>query len=89
MGKKKSKLSKTESCLSERYSQFCNEFQKASNEPKFILDFFGLDHSTSLLDDDKILTPIEKAKNEDVKVIAFCKNKKVKKILLELGDKRG
>jgi hypothetical protein len=87
MGKKKNEMPKTEPCLTERYSQFCNEFQKASNKPKFILDFFNIDHSTSLLDDDKIPTSIEEAKNEDVKVIALCKNKDVQKILFDLGNR--
>lgn len=80
MRKKKEEISKPEPLLSERYSQFCNEFQKASDKLKFILGFFGLDYSTSLLE-------VERIKNDVLKVIVFCKNQDIQKILLELGDK--
>jgi uncharacterized protein (UPF0335 family) len=79
MGKKKKERSKPELCLSERYVQYCDAYQNAPNNPNykdFIRKFFGLDNSHSLI-----------TRNEDVEVIAFCKNENVQKVLLELGDK--
>ena len=74
MRKKKNKLPEAAQCLSKRYSQFCGKYQKAPVQIKFLMDFFGF-------------FDCGKSKNEDIKVIAFCSNQEIQRILLELGDK--
>lgn len=80
--KKKTMLTESKACLSERVSQFCKKFSEIPEKDKgrFILDYFWK------LDEDSPV--VERHKNEDLKIILslLSKNRGLADLLLELGD---
>lgn len=82
--KKKTNLPDTKTTLTERYQQGLKDLEDHKGEHdkiKFLFDLFGFDPSN-----DETFAEFDKNRNEDLKIIFFCKDE-IRKVLLELSDK--